>query len=118
MDLFVELLGVPEGLIEHLEVLYQQLETSSQIAAPGTLTIVRGARVPIIKYIDSHGSSLPPFHFLFHCISFYLQKRYPSRRLNEQHLSHRIHLLRNPPSDSPTPPTTSNNGPKTMALPT
>src|SRR5579859_423798 len=57
MDLFVELIGVPEGVMEHLEILYQKLETS-KLAATGTLTIVRGARVPIIKYIDSHGSGL------------------------------------------------------------
>ena len=58
LDLFVELVGVPEGLLnDHLEILYQYLERST-LAEGGTLTIVRGARVPIIKYIDSHGSGL------------------------------------------------------------
>jgi hypothetical protein len=54
MDLFVSLPEMPESL-EHLEILYNVLNRSS-IAVEGTLSIVRGARVPIIKYTDSHGS--------------------------------------------------------------
>jgi hypothetical protein len=48
MDLFVSAPG-------DLDTLYGAVEASS-LAAPGTLTIVRGARVPIVKYIDSMGS--------------------------------------------------------------
>jgi hypothetical protein len=54
MDLFVLLPDTPESL-EHLETLYNALQSSS-IAEPGTLHIVRSARVPIVKYIDSKGS--------------------------------------------------------------
>lgn len=44
--------------LEHLESLYNALH-SSPLAVPGTLTLVRGARVPIIKYIDARGSGTP-----------------------------------------------------------
>ena len=77
MDLFVEVMGGEEQVIENLELLYRHLE-SSDIAVPNTLTIVRSARVPIIKYIDSHGSGLPSpplpplllFPFLLNLYSF------------------------------------------------
>jgi len=59
MDLFVLLPDVPYSL-EHLESLYNALHSSS-LAATGTLTLVRGARVPIIKYIDSRGSGTLPY---------------------------------------------------------
>ena len=54
MDLFVLVPDIPESL-ENLELLYIAVDSSS-LASPGTLTIVRGARVPIIKYIDACGS--------------------------------------------------------------
>jgi hypothetical protein len=54
MDLFVSLSETPYSLA-HLELLYKALE-STFLAVPGTLSIVRGARVPIIKYIDARGS--------------------------------------------------------------
>lgn len=54
MDLFVSLSGIPYSL-EHLELLYNVLE-STFLTVPGTLSIVRGARVPIVKYIDAQGS--------------------------------------------------------------
>jgi hypothetical protein len=54
IDLFVLLPDMPYSL-EHLELLYNALH-SSPLAVPGTLTIVRGARVPIIKYIDARNS--------------------------------------------------------------
>jgi hypothetical protein len=60
MDLFVSLPDTPYAL-EHLERLYNVLE-SSQLAAPGTLNIVRGARVPIVKYIDARGSGTSVRH--------------------------------------------------------
>ena len=62
MDLFVELPGReedqehPEHLV-NLERLYNTLQMSS-LAQMGTLHIVRGARVPIVKYIDSQGSGI------------------------------------------------------------
>ena len=58
MDLFVLLPDVPYSL-EHLESLYNTLH-SAPLAVPGTLTLVRGARVPIIKYIDARGSGTTP----------------------------------------------------------
>ena len=62
MDLFVLLPDMPYSL-EHLELLYNALH-SAPLAIPGTLKLVRGARVPIIKYIDARGSgtssSRPP----------------------------------------------------------
>ena len=57
MDLFISVPNLAESL-ENLERLYQLIETTSDLAAEGTLTIVRGARVPIIKYIDSRGSGI------------------------------------------------------------
>ena len=54
MDLFVSLPEMLESL-EHLEILYKVL-TGSSIAVEGTLSIVRSASVPIIKYTDSHGA--------------------------------------------------------------
>ena len=56
MDLFVSVLDLPESA-ENLEFLYQSIEKST-LASVGTLTIVRGARIPIIKYIDSGGSGI------------------------------------------------------------
>lgn len=57
MDLFVRVPDIPESL-ENLEMLYNVVDSSS-IASPGTLNIVRGARVPIVKYIDARGSGIP-----------------------------------------------------------
>jgi hypothetical protein len=59
MDLFVEVGKVRESLEQCLEVLYAHLQ-KCHLFLPGTLTIVRGARVPIIKYIDSCGSGPNP----------------------------------------------------------
>jgi hypothetical protein len=59
MDLFVEVGKVRESLEQCLEVLYAHLQ-KCPLFLPGTLTIVRGARVPIIKYIDSYGSGPHP----------------------------------------------------------
>jgi len=129
MDLFVEVMGGEEQVIENLELLYQHLE-SSDMALPNTLTIVRGARVPIIKYIDSHGSgppspSLPPLLlslFLSSLLFFFqvpllrLTKRHPSRHLNEQHLSNPLHRIHFPPPLLASSPSSLNPGPKTMAL--
>ena len=56
MDLFISAPDLPETS-ENLEILHRSIE-SSTLAAAGTLTIVRGARVPIIKYIDSRGSGI------------------------------------------------------------
>ena len=58
MDLFVSVPDIPESL-ENLEMLYNAVDSSS-LASPGTLNIVRGARVPIVKYIDARGSGNPP----------------------------------------------------------
>ena len=58
MDLFVSLPDCPYSL-EHLEILYKTLESAS-LTVPGTLNIVRGARVPIIKYMDVRGSGMLP----------------------------------------------------------
>ena len=57
MDLFVCVPDIPESL-ENLEMLYNVVDSSS-LACPGTLKIVRGARVPIVKYIDVCGSGTP-----------------------------------------------------------
>lgn len=54
MDLFVHVPDIPESL-GNLELLYIAVDSSS-LASPGTLSIVRGARVPIVKYIDAAGS--------------------------------------------------------------
>jgi len=62
MDLFVLLPDVPYSL-EHLELLYNALH-SAPLAVPGTLTLVRGARVPIIKYIDVRGSGTSTSNFI------------------------------------------------------
>jgi hypothetical protein len=59
MDLFVEVGKVRESLEQCLEVLYAHLQ-KCHLFLPGTLTIVRGARVPIIEYIDSYGSGPQP----------------------------------------------------------
>ena len=56
MDLFILVPDLPESP-ENLEILYHSIE-SSTLASAGTLNIVRGARVPIIKYIDSRGSGI------------------------------------------------------------
>lgn len=56
MDLFVSVSSLPESA-ENLEFLYRAIEKST-LPSAGTLTIVRGARVPIIKYIDSGGSGI------------------------------------------------------------
>ena len=63
MDLFVEVGDARQSPEQCLEVLYSHLE-NRRLFAPGTLTIVRTARVPIIKYIDSQGSGP---HLLTHC---------------------------------------------------
>ena len=55
MDLFVSISETPE--LGHLEMLYEALR-ESEVAVQGTLNIVRGARVPIVKYIDSQGSGI------------------------------------------------------------
>jgi len=57
MDLFVQL-DEPESL-ENLETLYNALQSSS-LAVPGSLVIVRCARVPIVKYTDALGSGTNP----------------------------------------------------------
>src|SRR5208282_911754 len=54
MDLFVSLPDVVPSL-DHLEILYNNVLS---LAVPGTLSIVRGARVPIVKYIDVGGSGI------------------------------------------------------------
>ena len=56
MDLFVSLPDTRESP-KNLDLLYSSLESSS-LPAPGTLNIVRTARVPIVKYIDSCGSGI------------------------------------------------------------
>ena len=57
MDLFVRVPDIHESL-ESLEMLYNIVDSSS-LASPGTLNIVRSARVPIVKYIDARGSGNP-----------------------------------------------------------
>lgn len=56
MDLFISLPDTVESL-DNLELLYRSLESSS-LPASGTLSIVRTARVPIVKYTDSRGSGI------------------------------------------------------------
>ena len=53
MDLFVSVPGLTD--IESLERLHTAV---SCLAVPGTLSIVRGARVPIVKYVDARGSGI------------------------------------------------------------
>jgi len=56
MDLFISIPNIHES-IENLELLHAAIE-KAQLAAPGTLKIVRSARVPIVKYTDSHSSGI------------------------------------------------------------
>ena len=54
--MFISVPDIRES-IENLELLHATIE-KAHLAAPGTLTIVRSARIPIVKYTDSHSSGI------------------------------------------------------------